>query len=131
MGTGYRRSGDWQTGYVQRTPATDAKRKKQQAVNLEKEATDRINKQEIANKEVIAEANRIFKLQTGIDSYEAAKASQFSQTFQTFMTKTVASIVKDLQDEARAKGAADAAQESEQAKVIPEEPPEEPEKKMK
>ena len=126
MGTGYRRSGDWQTGYVQRTPATDAKRKKQQAVNLEKEATDRINKQEIANKEVIAEANRIFKLQTGIDSYEAAKASQFSQTFQTFMTKTVASIVKDLQDEARAKGAADAAQESEQAKVIPEDPPEDP-----
>ena len=108
MAKGYRRQGDWQTGYVQRTTdKRDAKDKEQYAIQLAKQAEESVKKREASSKEVEAEAQRIFNLQTGLDNYEASKVADMSQTFKTFMTQTVKSLAKDAQDSVRAQGAAD------------------------
>jgi len=108
MAKGYRRQGDWQTGYVQRTTdKRDAKDKEQYAIQLAKQAEESVKKREASSKEVEAEAQRIFNLQTGLDNYEASKVADMSQTFKTFMTQTVKSLAKDAQDAVRAQGAAD------------------------
>jgi len=115
MAKGFQRQGDWQTGYVQRSvPSRDAKVAEQRAIQLAKRAQEQTKERERSNKQVEAEAQRIFNLQTGLDNYEAAKVSEMSNTFQNFMTKTVTSIAKTAQDQARAEGAAAAILEDEQ-----------------
>ena len=112
MAKGYRRQGDWQTGYVQRTTdKRDAKVSEQYAIQLAKQAEERVKKREASSKQLEQEAQRIFNLQTGLDSYDVSKAADMSQTFKTFMTQTVKSLAKDAQDFARAQGAADAISE--------------------
>ena len=114
MAKGFQRQGDWQTGYVQRSVTTrDAKVAEQRAIQLAKKADEETKKRVQSAKQLEAEANRIFQVQTGLDRYEAQKAADMSATFKNFMTKTVTSVAKSMQDAARAEGAADAILEDE------------------
>jgi len=103
----YKRQGEWQTGYVQRTiPTFDLKQDEKRVKDLKQQSKEEIAKREKSNKQIEAEAQRIFNLRNGLDAYDATKAANMSATFKDFMVKTVASLAKTAQDEARARGAA-------------------------
>ena len=114
MAKGFQRQGDWQTGYVQRSvPNRDAKLAEQRAIELAKQAEEGTKKRIQSAKQLEAEAQRIFQVQTGLDNYEVKKAADMSATFKKFLTQTVTSIAKTAQDQARVQGAADAILEDE------------------
>ena len=106
----YQRSGDWQTGYAQRTSEYNKVIKDGQALVKElkeRAKTDLLN-QERQLKGVRAETERIFKVQTGIDSYEVSKVKHISGKFQEFLGSTMTQIGKEVKEHQERKDAVEA-----------------------
>ncbi len=106
----YQRSGDWQTGYAQRTSEYNKVIKDGQALvkELKERAKTDLENQERQLKGVRAETERIFKVQTGIDSYEVSKVKHLSAKFQEFLGGTMTQIGKEVKEHQERKDAVEA-----------------------
>tara|TARA_Y100001937_G_scaffold116383_1_gene168265 strand:+ start:556 stop:3759 length:3204 start_codon:yes stop_codon:yes gene_type:complete len=107
MAKGFRRSGEWQTGFSQRTPSSDVNRQKQYAAQIEKRAKEEIAKRVQSAAEQRAEEQRITNNYLRVSNYEAQQAAQFSKTLQNLLSETIPSIAKTGMTAARAQGSAD------------------------
>ena len=107
MAKGFRRSGEWQTGFSQRTPSSDVNRQKQYAAQIEKRAKEEIAKRVQSAAEQRAEEQRITNNYLRVSNYEAQQAAQFSKTLQNLLNQTIPSIAKTGMTAARAQGSAD------------------------
>ena len=128
MAKGFRRQGEWQVGFQQRSIPSDVKRKLQRNKLMEQQAKEQIN-QRVQNaaeqaKEEQRQTNNILR----VSNYEAQLASQFSNTLQNLLTNTVPSLAKDAIKYNNAAGAA--ARMEEELEVEPAPPEETPEEEV-
>ena len=106
MAKGFRRQGEWQTGYSQRNIASNVKQELQTVKLLEQRIKEETAKREKnraeQNQENQRETNNILR----VSNYEAQLAQNLSKTLQTLLNDTVPSLVKDNIKEKNALGAA-------------------------
>ena len=104
MAKGFRRQGEWQVGFQQRSMPSDVKRKLQRNKLMEQQAKEEINKRVQNAAEQAKEEQRQTNNILRVSNYEAQLASQFSNTLQNLLTnntepimrKTAQSFVEDL-----------------------------------
>ncbi len=124
MAKGFRRQGEWQVGFQQRSMPSDVKRKLQRNKLMEQQAKEEINKRVQNAAEQAKEEQRQTNNILRVSNYEAQLASQFSNTLQTLLTNTVPSLAKDAIKYNNAAGAA--ARMEEELEVEPAPPEETP-----
>ena len=125
MAKGFRRQGEWQVGFQQRSMPSDVKRKLQRNKLMEQQAKEEINKRVQNAAEQAKEEQRQTNNILRVSNYEAQLASQFSNTLQNLLTSTVPSLAKDAIKYNNAAGAA--ARMEEELEVEPAPPEETPE----
>ena len=106
MAKGFRRQGEWQVGFQQRSMPSDVKRKLQRNKLMEQQAKEEINKRVQNAAEQAKEEQRQTNNILRVSNYEAQLASQFSNTLQNLLTNTVPSLAKDAIKYNNAAGAA-------------------------
>ena len=125
MAKGFRRQGEWQVGFQQRSMPSDVKRKLQRNKLMEQQAKEEIKKRVQNAAEQAKEEQRQTNNILRVSNYEAQLASQFSNTLQDLLTNTVPSLAKDAIKYNNAAGAA--ARMEEELEVEPAPPEETPE----
>ena len=128
MAKGFRRQGEWQVGFQQRSMPSDVKRKLQRNKLMEQQAKEEINKRVQNAAEQAKEEQRQTNNILRVSNYEAQLASQFSNTLQNLLTSTVPSLAKDAIKYNNAAGAA--ARMEEELEVEPAPPEETPEEEV-
>ena len=120
MAKGFRRQGEWQTGYSQRNVSSNVKQQLQTVKLLEqriKEETAKREKNRVEqNQENQRQTNNILR----VSNYEAQLASNFSNTLSTMLTKTIPSLAKDEIKYQNALGAAARMEEELEIEPVPE-----------
>ena len=120
MAKGFRRQGEWQTGYSQRNISSNVKQQLQTVKLLEnqiKEETAKREKNRVEqNQENQRQTNNILR----VSNYEAQLAQNFSKTLQNFMQDTVVSVTKDAIKANNAAGAAARMEEELEVEPVPE-----------
>ena len=120
MAKGFRRNGEWQTGYSQRNVSSNVKQQLQTVKLLEqriKEETAKREKNRVEqNQENQRQTNNIIR----VSNYEAQLASNFSNTLNTLLTKTIPSLTKDQIKYQNALGAAARMEEELEIDAVPE-----------
>ena len=106
MAKGFRRQGEWQVGFQQRSMPSDVKRKLQRNKLMEQQAKEETNKRVRNAAEQAKEEQRQTNNILRVSNYEAQLASQFSNTLQNLLTNTVPSLAKDAIKYNNAAGAA-------------------------
>ena len=124
MAKGFRRQGEWQVGFQQRSMPSDVKRKLQRNKLMEQQAKEETNKRVQNAAEQAKEEQRQTNNILRVSNYEAQLASQFSNTLQNLLTSTVPSLAKDAIKYNNAAGAA--ARMEEELEVEPAPPEETP-----
>ena len=120
MAKGFRRQGEWQTGYSQKNISSNVKQQLQTVKLLEqriKEETAKREKNRVEqNQENQRQTNNILR----VSNYEAQLASNFSSTLQNLLTNTIPSLAKDQIKYQNALGAAARMEEELEVKPVPE-----------
>jgi murein DD-endopeptidase MepM/ murein hydrolase activator NlpD len=120
MAKGFRRQGEWQTGYSQRNIASNVKQELQTVKLLEqriKEETAKREKNRVEqNQENQRQTNNILR----VSNYEAQLAANFSSTVRDLLTNTVPSLAKDQIKYQNALGAAARMEEELEVEPVPE-----------
>jgi len=120
MAKGFRRQGEWVTGFTQRNVASDLKQELQSIKLLEKHIKEETAKREKnrveQNQENQRQTNNILR----VSNYEAQLAQNFSKTLQNFMQDTVVSVTKDAIKANNAAGAAARMEEELEVEPVPE-----------
>ena len=120
MAKGFRRQGEWQTGYSQRNIASNVKKELQTVKLLEqriKEETAKREKNRVEqNQENQRQTNNILR----VSNYEAQLAANFSNTVRDLLTNTVPSLAKDQIKYQNALGAAARMEEELEVEPVPE-----------
>ena len=120
MASGFRRQGEWVTGFTQRNVASDLKQELQSIKLLEKHIKEETAKREKnrveQNQENQRQTNNIIR----VSNYEAQLAQNFSKTLQNFMQDTVVSVTKDIIKSNNAAGAAARMEEELEVEPVPE-----------
>ena len=95
MAKGFRRNGEWQTGFSQKFTSSNVKQQLQTVKLLEqriKEETAKREKNRVEqNQENQRQTNNILR----VSNYEAQLAANLSNTVRDLLTNTVPSLVKD------------------------------------
>ena len=120
MAKGFRRQGEWQTGYSQKNVASGLKQQLQSVKLLEqqiKEETAKREKNRVEqNQENQRQTNNILR----VSNYEAQLAANFSSTVQNLLTNTIPSLAKDQIKYQNALGAAARMEEELEVEPVPE-----------
>ena len=120
MAKGFRRQGEWQTGYSQRNISSNVKQQLQTVKLLEnqiKEETAKREKNRVEqNQENQRQTNNILR----VSNYEAQLAANMSATVRDLLTNTVPSLAKDNIKYNNALGAAARMEEELEVEPVPE-----------
>ena len=120
MAKGFRRQGEWQTGYSQRNIASNVKKQLQTVKLLEQkikeETAQREQNRVEQNQENQRQTNNILR----VSNYEAQLAANFSNTVRNLLTNTVPSLAKDQIKYQNALGAAARMEEELEVEPVPE-----------
>tara|TARA_X000001388_G_scaffold18852_1_gene12218 strand:- start:4642 stop:7824 length:3183 start_codon:yes stop_codon:yes gene_type:complete len=107
MAKGFRRQGEWQVGFSQKSISSNVKQQVERTKQLEKRAKEEVAKRVQTANDLKAEEQRITNNTLRVSNYEAQLAAQNSAAIRDFLTNTVPSLAKSGMDAARAEGDAD------------------------